>query len=71
MNEDEKRPPASAIRDEELERGAAILQLVELVEAHGVQQVHNWIRNIAHAQGKDVCIGACPLVVRVQVPRVK
>lgn len=44
-----------AERDEELDRGAAILLLVEMVERWGVEMVHGWIRRIGDSQGKDVC----------------
>jgi len=45
----------NASRDEELDQGAAILLIVEMVERWGISTVHRWIRNIANAQGQDVC----------------
>jgi hypothetical protein len=49
------KPGTDQARAEELERGTAILLLVEMTERWGIERVHRWLRNIGHAQGEEVC----------------
>lgn len=39
----------------EVEKGAAILQIVELIEKYGAARVHRWVKNTAIAMGEQVC----------------
>lgn len=45
----------NAEREDELDRGAAILLLVEMVERWGVETVHGWTVRIGDSQGAVTC----------------
>lgn len=48
-------PTDDEARAEELERGEAILVLLEMTERYGLDRVHSWLSNLAAIQGRDVC----------------